>query len=241
MSTGVHLSRLTPLSFLDRSATAFPNRVAVVDGDRRLTWSEFRDRARRLAVSLQRGGVERGDRVAFLAPNTVELLEAHYGVPAAGAVLVAINTRLTPDEIAYILGHCGARRARGRPHAPHLVDGLALDRVIVCGDGGDYKHTSAPAGDGEPEDRIESEDDTISINYTSGTTGRPKGVDVHLPGRVPERARRGGPLAPGFALGVPVDAADVPLQRLVLHLGGHGRSGRRTSACARSTRRWSGG
>src|SRR6266571_7703819 len=109
MPQAVHLSPLTPLSFLERSAAAFPARAAVVDGDRRLTWSELRERARRLAVALQETGLEKGDRVAFLAPNTMELLEAHYGVPAAGGVLVAINTRLTPDEISYILGHCGAR------------------------------------------------------------------------------------------------------------------------------------
>ena len=176
MPATVHLSRLTPLSFLERSATAFPDRLAVVDGDRRLTWSELRERARRLAVALQASGIERGDRVAFLAPNTVELLEAHYGVPGAGAVLVAINTRLTRDEIAYILGHCGARMLVVDHTLAHLADGAALERVIVCGDGGEYEEFLAAAGEGEPEDRIESEDDTISINYTSGTTGRPKGV-----------------------------------------------------------------
>ena len=109
MPERVHLSRLSPLSFLERSAAAFPARVAVVDGDRRLTWAEVRDRTRRLGVGLQDAGIEKGDRVAFLAFNTPELLEAHYGVPAAGAVLVAINTRLTSEEIAYILDHSGAR------------------------------------------------------------------------------------------------------------------------------------
>ncbi len=176
MPAGVHLSRLTPLSFLERSASAFPDRLAVVDGDRRLTWSELRERARRLAVALQAGGIERGDRVAFLALNTTELLEAHYGVPAAGAVLVAINTRLTSDEIAYILRHSGARMLVVDRTLAHLVDGASLERVIVCGEGGDYEQFLASAPGGEPEDRVESEDDTISINYTSGTTGRPKGV-----------------------------------------------------------------
>jgi fatty-acyl-CoA synthase len=172
----VHLSRLTPLSFLERTATAFPDRVAVIDGDRRLTWSELRERARRLAVALQGAGIERGDRVAFLALNTVELLEAHYGVPAAGGVLVAINTRLTSAEIAYILRHSGARMLVVDQTLAHLVDAASLERVIVCGDGGDYEQFLASAADGEPEDRVESEDDTISVNYTSGTTGRPKGV-----------------------------------------------------------------
>jgi len=150
--------------------------VAVVDGDRRLTWGELRERSRRLAVALQKSGIERGDRVAFLAPNTPELLEAHYGVPAAGGVLVAINTRLTSDEIAYILGHCGARALVVDETLAHLVTGASVERVLVCGEGGDYEQFLASAEDGEPEDRLESEDDTISINYTSGTTGRPKGV-----------------------------------------------------------------
>src|SRR3989442_9134692 len=102
MPQSVHLSRLTPVSFLERSAAAFPARVAVIDGDRRLTWAELRERGRQLAVALQESGLEKDDRVAFLAPNTTELLEAHYGVPAAGCVLVAVNTPVTPGEIAHL-------------------------------------------------------------------------------------------------------------------------------------------
>jgi fatty-acyl-CoA synthase len=172
----VHVTRLTPVSFLERSAAAFPNRIAVVDGDRRLTWDELRERCRRLAVALQESGIERGDRVAFLSPNTTELLEAHFGVPAAGGVLVAINTRLTSDEIAYILGHSGASALVVDESLAHLVQGAPVERVLVCGGAGDYEEFLASAPEGEPEDRLESEDDTISINYTSGTTGRPKGV-----------------------------------------------------------------
>ena len=165
---------LSPVSFLDRSAVAFPDRVAVVDGERRLTWAELRERSRRLAVALQESGIEKDDRVAFLALNTTELLEAHFGVPAAGAVLVAINTRLTRDEVAYILEHSGARVVVVDPSLAELVEGSSVERVLVCGEG--YEEFLASAGDGEPEDRLESEEDTISINYTSGTTGRPKGV-----------------------------------------------------------------
>jgi fatty-acyl-CoA synthase len=172
----VHLSRLTPISFLERSAAAFPDRVAVVDGDRRLTWAELRERVRRLAVALQESGVEKGDRVAFLALNTTELLEAHFGVPAAGGVLVAINTRLTAAEIAYILDHSGAHVLVVDSSLAHLVEDAPVERVLVCGEDGDYEAFLASAGSGEPEDRLESEDDTISVNYTSGTTGRPKGV-----------------------------------------------------------------
>jgi acyl-CoA synthetase (AMP-forming)/AMP-acid ligase II len=172
----VHLSRLTPLSFLDRSAAAFPERTAVVDGDRRWTWAEFRERARRLAVALQEAGIDKGDRVAFLAPNTVEMLEAHFGVPAAGAILVCVNTRLLSEEIAYILEHAGARILVVDPSLAHLVKDAQVERVLVTGEGGDYTDFLSNASDREPEDRLESEDDVISINYTSGTTGRPKGV-----------------------------------------------------------------
>jgi fatty-acyl-CoA synthase len=176
MHDGVHLTRLTPLAFLERSAAAFPERTAVVDGDRRLTWAQFRERARRLAVALQESGIEKGDRVALLAPNVTELLEAHYGVPAAGAVLVAINTRLKPEEVSYILEHSGSRLVAVDPSLAHLVEGAPVEGVLVTGAGGEYEALLARAREGEPEDRLESEDDTISINYTSGTTGRPKGV-----------------------------------------------------------------
>ena len=152
----------------------FPETVAVVDGDRRLTWAELRERSRRLAVALQEAGVEKGDRVAYLALNTTELLEAHFGVPAAGAVLVAINTRLLADEVEYILGHSGARILVVDPSLAPLAEGTELERVLVIGE--EYEAFLAAAGEGEPENRLENEDDTISINYTSGTTGRPKGV-----------------------------------------------------------------
>ena len=176
MDEPVHLSRLTPLSFLERTAAAFPERVGVVDGDRRLTWTDLRERARSLALGLQETGIEKDDRIAFLAPNVSELLEAHFGVPAAGAVLVAINTRLTADEIAYIVGHSGSRVVVVDPSLAHLVADLHVERLLVTGTDGAYEELLASAGPGEPEDRLESEDDTISINYTSGTTGRPKGV-----------------------------------------------------------------
>jgi fatty-acyl-CoA synthase len=176
MQPSVHVTRLTPLAFLERSTAAFPERTAVVDGERRLTWAEHRERVRRLAVALQDSGIEKGDRVAFLAPNATELLEAHYGVPAAGAVLVAINTRLKAEEVQYILEHSGTRLVVVDPSLADLVEGAPVERVLVTGAAGDYEAWLDGARDGEPEDRLESEDDTISINYTSGTTGRPKGV-----------------------------------------------------------------
>jgi fatty-acyl-CoA synthase len=170
----VHLSPLTPLAFLERSAAVFPDALAVVDGERRLTWAEVRERVRRLAVALQEAGIEKDDRVAFLALNTAELLEAHFGVPAAGGVLVAINTRLVAEEVEYILGHSSARILVVDPSLSHLVEAPSLEQVIVIGEA--YESFLAGAADGEPEDRLVTEDDTISINYTSGTTGRPKGV-----------------------------------------------------------------
>jgi fatty-acyl-CoA synthase len=176
MTADVHLTRLTPLSFLERSAAAFPDRTAVIDGEERLTWAELRERVRRLAVALQEAGIEKGDRVAFLAPNVTESLEAHYGVPAAGAVLVAINTRLKAEEVEYILEHSGSRLLVVDPSLAELAENAPVERVLVTGAGGDYEAFLDSAGDGEPEDRLVSEDDTISINYTSGTTGRPKGV-----------------------------------------------------------------
>jgi len=119
-------------------------------------------------------GLAHGDRVAFLAPNGNELLEAHYGVPWSGAVLVAINTRLMPDEIGYILEHSGSRLLVVDPTLEHLVPESAPLEVLTCGE--EYEDFIAAAFDADPEPRLETEDDTISINYTSGTTGRPKGV-----------------------------------------------------------------
>jgi fatty-acyl-CoA synthase len=177
----VHLSRLTPISFLERTAAVFPDRIGVVDGERRLTWSELAERSRRLAVAIQQAGVRHGERVAFLAPNTSELLEAHHGVPAAGAVLVAINSRLHEDEVAYILEHSKALMLVVDSSLEALGRGAAkragVKTVLVAGPGAtsyeDFLDTARP---GPPEHRLHDEDEVISINYTSGTTGRPKGV-----------------------------------------------------------------
>jgi fatty-acyl-CoA synthase len=186
MTDPVHLSPLTPVAFLDRTAAVFGERTAVVDGERRLTWAQVADRSRRLAVSIQQAGLERGDRVAVLAPNGLELLEAHFGVPAAGTVLVALNTRLHRDETAYILQHSGARLLVVDTALEELGTEAArqagVERTLVCGprapDHGprSYEAFLAQARPGRPEDRLVDEDDVISVNYTSGTTGRPKGV-----------------------------------------------------------------
>jgi fatty-acyl-CoA synthase len=104
-----HRSELTPLAFLERSVLVYPDKVAVVHEDRRYTYREFGERVNRLASALRAAGLRKGDRVAFLCPNIPALLEAHYGVPAAGGVLVALNYRLNAKDIGYILKHSGAR------------------------------------------------------------------------------------------------------------------------------------
>ena len=98
---------LSPLSFLERSARVWPDNIAVVYGRRRLTYSELAAEAMRVALALQASGVEPGDRVAYLMPNLPEMLIAHYAVPLAGGILVAVNTRLTAEEVAYMLQHSG--------------------------------------------------------------------------------------------------------------------------------------
>jgi fatty-acyl-CoA synthase len=170
------------VSFLERSASVFPERIAVVHGQRRYTYRQLAERANRLASALRAAGLARHDRVAFLCPNIPAMLEAHYGVVAAGGILVAINTRLGSDEIGYILGHSGARFLFVDAELDGLVKPLDLPAVTLVR----VDDTGAPGdpyedflGRGTPDpvpSWLESEDETIAINYTSGTTGRPKGV-----------------------------------------------------------------
>src|SRR5947209_12543198 len=105
MEENVYRTELTPVSFLHRSAFVFPDKIAVVHGDRRYTYREFAERVNRLASRLRAIGMQKNDRVAFLSPNAPALLDAHFGVPASGGVLVAVNTRLNSQEIGYILKH----------------------------------------------------------------------------------------------------------------------------------------
>ena len=172
-------TELTPLSFLRRSALVFPDKVAIVHGDRATTYREFGERVNRLASALRAAGIRPGDRVAFLAPNIPALLEAHYGVPASGAVLVAVNTRLARAEIADILEHCGARMVFCDYELIDLVDGLDLDvvRIDDTGRPDDPYEQFLASGSPEVADHVVTDEEAvISINYTSGTTGRPKGV-----------------------------------------------------------------
>ena len=172
-------TELSPVSFLRRSAYVYPDKVAVVHGERRITYRELDERVNRLASALILAGIAPGDRVAFLAPNIPPLLEAHYGVPAAGAVLVAINTRLGRDEVAYILRHSGARMVFADHELLHLVEGCGLPTIRIDDTGapGDPYEEFLVGGFPERcEVPVADEEQMISINYTSGTTGRPKGV-----------------------------------------------------------------
>jgi fatty-acyl-CoA synthase len=169
-------TELTPLSFLRRSAYVFPEKVAVVHGERRTTYRELEQRVNRLASALRAAGIEPGDRVAFLAPNIPAMLEAHYGVPAAGAVLVAINTRLSRAEVADIVAHSGARIVFCDHELLDLVEGADVS-VVRIDDTGALDDPYEQFLDGGSPDLFEyvvgDEEDVISINYTSGTTGRP--------------------------------------------------------------------
>jgi fatty-acyl-CoA synthase len=171
----VHTRSLDPFGFLERAALVYPDKVAVIDGPARRTYPAFLERVRRLAAALQARGVRAGERVAVLAPNTSMLLEATYAVPLAGGVLCALNTRLAPAEIDYILGHCGAVLLLHDHELDGLVERLASPPPRVR-DGEEYERLLAAADPAGPPPREVDDDDTISINYTSGTTGRPKGV-----------------------------------------------------------------
>lgn len=186
----VNYTPLTPLSFLTRSAYVYPDKTAVVYRDQRYTYAQFRQRVNRLATALQGVGVAKGDRVAFLCPNTPPMLEAHYGVPLAGGILVAINIRLSAPEVAYILNHSGAKVLCVDSEFADLLrpvrDQLTQLETIVTVhdednlgtelDGPDYEAFLASGSDAFLDKPVEDENDPISINYTSGTTGNPKGV-----------------------------------------------------------------
>ena len=185
-------SPLTPLRFLQRSATVHPNKVACVDGPRRITFTEFRDDAQALARALIDDGIQPGDRVGVLAPNSYEALLAQFAIPLAGGVIVAINTRLAPAEVNYILNHADvsiliadkqlideARPALDTPLQRLLLiaeeDGSEAN--VAASDENTQTLSSYLQREGDDLSyRIDDEHQAIAINYTSGTTGKPKGV-----------------------------------------------------------------
>lgn len=182
---------LTPLHFLDRCAEQYPERIAIIHGDARQTWRATRDRCRRLASALVKRGFQRGDTVSILAPNTPAMVEAHHGVPLSGAVLNAINCRLDPDGVRFILNHgeskllmvdaefvgLAAEALKGMKNPPVVVDILDSE----CGPHErlgsiDYEQLLREGDVDFPGIWPQDEWDAIALNYTSGTTSDPKGV-----------------------------------------------------------------
>ncbi len=192
-----NFAALSPLSFIERTAEVYPQRLAVVHGDLRRNWAEVFMRCRRLASALQRHGIRKGDTVAVMLPNTPAMVEAHFGIPVTGAVLNALNTRLDAESIAFMLDHGEAKVVIVDPEfAATLKKALALRQSsapLLVIDVEDAVYTGPverigsltydeflATGDPAFAWRLpDNEWDGIALNYTSGTTGNPKGVVYH--------------------------------------------------------------
>ena len=192
-------SELSPLSFLQRSAYVYPDKVAVVHGERRYTYRDLGERVNRMSSALVAAGIEPGDRVAFLAPNIPALLEAHYAVPAAGGVLVALNTRLAPAELAAIIEHSGARLLFVDHELEALVVATPVDKVRIADTGAPddpYERFSRRRraralrlrGHGRGSDDL----DQLHVRHDRAA----EGGDVHPPRRLLERPCGGARVEP---------------------------------------------
>ncbi|QTL01682.1 acyl-CoA synthetase [Aquabacter sp. L1I39] len=186
---------LTPLGFLERAARVFPERTAIIHGKLRRTYGDFYARARRLASALEQRGVGVGDTVAVMLPNVPAMLEAHYGVPMCGAVLNSLNTRLDAAILAFTLDHGEAKvLITDREFSPVIKAALAIAKVkplVIDYDDPEFTGAGDRIGELEYEDFIAAGDpnyawamppdewNAIALNYTSGTTGDPKGVVYH--------------------------------------------------------------
>jgi fatty-acyl-CoA synthase len=189
MATPVYRTELTPLSFLERAAIVFGDKTAITYRDRELDYEELAALTTRVARALEASGVDEDDRVAFLCPNIPEMLVAHFAVPLLRAVLVAINTRLSPEEIRHILDHSGAKILVGDSEllanlAPITEDLQTVAEIVSIDETGSetpFETVSWETFLGRGSDQalpwsVDDEERIISINYTSGTTGQPKGV-----------------------------------------------------------------
>jgi len=219
---------LTPLNFLRRSAAVYPDKTAIIYGETSYSYQEFNERVNCLASALRAIGLEHLDRVAILCPNIPPMLEAHFGVPLAGGVLVAINTRLSHNEIAYIINHSGARfllvdseladsirpaldQIQGVDVIINIIDPAGKGEPL---DGTDYESFLATADSGPVEWWVKDENELITINY-----GNSKGCDVLPPRSLHQRTGRDDRDGAWCRLGLSLDLTDVPLQWLVFHLG----------------------
>ncbi len=195
--TEANFAPISPLSFIERTAEVYPDRLAVLHGPLRQTWGQTYARARQLASALQRAGIGKNQTVAVMLPNTPPMVEAHFGVPMAGAVLNALNTRLDPEAIAFMLDHGEARAVIVDPEfAGTMAKALKLRQastplLLIDVEDALFSGESQPVGTTTYEAFIAGGDpsfawqlpadewDAIALNYTSGTTGNPKGVVYH--------------------------------------------------------------
>ena len=190
MENNVHYSKLTPISFLERSTYVYPDKLAIKYNDRSYTYKEFSHRVNKLAGALKSQGIKKGDKVGFLVPNIPEMLEGHFAPLKIGAILVALNTRLSGREISYILNHSevkvlvfdseyGDIIEKIKPELSNIdcfVQVIDTEPENTNIEAIEYEKFLDSSPKGEHFESLDSEEDIVTINYTSGTTGFPKGV-----------------------------------------------------------------